>query len=70
MKANKEMTSGLLMTAAGVGIVVFAVFLVGLATGGGALDVVSIVTAAAGVVMGGTGVYTMWRSVGTRRFGT
>ena len=70
MKANEQMTSGLLMTAAGVGIIVFAVFLVGLATGGGALDVVSIVTAAAGVTMAGSGVYTMWRGDGRSRSGT
>ena len=48
---------GLVFAAAGVCVVVLAVLLFGLTTSTGAIDVVSVVTAIAGAVMVGTGLY-------------
>jgi FtsH-binding integral membrane protein len=59
MEANEQRTRGLLQMIAGVGIIVFAVVLVGLTTPSDSPDWVSIITAAVGLVVAVTGMITI-----------
>ena len=61
MTAKETRTYGLSLVAAGVASLLFAVLLVGLTTAGGAPDWVSIVTAIAGAVVLGDGLYILLR---------
>ena len=61
----KEKTRGYVLTSAGTLIIVLAV-LFGLTTDSGEIDWVSVITAAAGFVMAGTGLYLMFRTRGPR----
>jgi len=61
MEAKEQRTRGLLQVIAGFGIVVFAVVLVGLTTSSDSPDWVSIITAAAGLTVAVTGVFTVLR---------
>jgi hypothetical protein len=62
----KEKTRGYMLTSAGTLIIVLAVLLFGLTTDSGEIDWVSVITAAAGFVMAGTGLYLMFRTRGPR----
>jgi hypothetical protein len=64
MEARNERNVGLLTTAAGLAVVVLAVLLFGLTTASGELDWVSIITALAGLVIVGTGLYRGCRNKG------
>ena len=68
MTAKETRTFGLSLVAAGVAGLVFAVLLVGLTTASGAPDWVSILTAVAGAVVLGDGLYILFR--GRRAGGT
>ena len=61
MEAKEQRTRGLLQVIAGVGLIVFAVVLVGLTTASDSPDWVSIITAAAGSIVTVTGVFTILR---------
>jgi hypothetical protein len=62
----KEKTRGYMLTSAGTLIIVLAVLLFGLTTDSGEIDWISVITAAAGFVMAGTGLYLMFRTRGPR----
>ena len=66
METKQQRTQGLLQIVAGLGIIVFAVVLVGVTTESDSPDWVSIVTAAAGLLLVLTGAYTMTRKRFTR----
>ena len=66
MEAKEQRTRGLLQVIAGVGIIVFAVVLVGLTTGSNSPDWVSIITAAAGLVVAVTGMFTILHNRATK----
>jgi len=61
MEAKEQRTRGLLQLAAGIGIIVFAGVLVGLSTASDSPDWVSIITAAAGLIVALTGLFTVLR---------
>ena len=63
----KNTRYGLAQFVAGLGIVVFAVVLVGLTKSNGSVDWVSVVTAVAGAVLALMGVYTGLRGGGPGR---
>jgi anaerobic C4-dicarboxylate transporter len=54
---KSDRNQGLAFAAAGLGVVVAAVLLFGLTTATGAIDVLSVITAAAGGTMVATGLY-------------
>jgi hypothetical protein len=62
----KEKTRGYMLTSAGTLIIVLAVLLFGLTTDSGEIDWISVITAAAGFVMAGSGLYLMFRTRGPR----
>jgi fatty acid desaturase len=59
MEAKEQRNRGLLQVIAGVGIIVFSVVLVGLTTPSDSPDWVSIITAAAGLIVAVTGMFTI-----------
>lgn len=65
MDPRDERDRGWMWFVVGLGVVVLSVLVFGLTTESGALDWVSIVTAAAGVLMAITGLYVAIRSKGT-----
>jgi len=61
MEQKETRKLGLSMAVAGLGVMVFAVLLVGLTKEGGGIDWISIITAVAGAAMVGTGLLTILR---------
>jgi hypothetical protein len=64
MGARAAKSLGLSSVVAGVGVIVFAL-LVGFTKEGGGPDWVSIITAIAGVLLAGNGLYILFRKRGT-----
>jgi hypothetical protein len=62
MEFRRTRNVGLSLVAAGVAAVVFAVLLVGLTTDTGAIDWVSTLTAVAGAVVAGEGLYVLFHT--------
>jgi inner membrane protein involved in colicin E2 resistance len=63
MERKETRKLGLSMVVAGLGVIVFAVLLVGLTKEGGGIDWISIITALAGAAMVGTGLFTIFRKI-------
>jgi predicted anti-sigma-YlaC factor YlaD len=58
----KKKTRVHMLTSVGTVIIVLAVLMFGLTTDSGAIDWISVITAAAGFVMVGTGLFLMFRA--------
>lgn len=59
-------TRASMLISVGTVVVVLAVLMFGLTTDSGAVDWVSVITAAAGFVMVGTGLFVAYRDAGNR----
>lgn len=64
MDVRRGKDLGVAMATAGVTVIVLAVLLIGLTTASGAIDWVSVITAVAGLVLAGVGLYTILRGKG------